>query len=69
MFATGIFASRNGAASAKWVLNINAIVEETVIMSSYTLSFSWEFEQFGWSRRLMRRQVVFMSKAVSVRLC
>ena len=40
----GIFASRDGATSAKWVLNFYGIVEDSVIMSSFTLSFSWGFD-------------------------
>ena len=32
----GIFVSSDGATSAKWVLNFDAIVEESVIMLSFT---------------------------------
>ena len=63
-----IFASRAGATSAKWVLNVDAIVEDSVIVSSFTLSFSRGFDWLGWSRLLIRRQVVFVSEAVSDRL-
>ena len=60
----GIFTLRDGATWAKWVVKFDAKFEKSVIMSSFTLSSSWELERFGWRRR----QVVFVSEAVSNRL-
>ena len=47
MFATwssgklGIIAMRDGATFAKWLIKVEAIVEDSVILSLFTLSFIW----------------------------
>ena len=64
----GIFVLRDGTTAQKLVLNVDAVVEESRIISSSTLSFGGEFELFGCSKLLMRYLVVLISQVDSITL-